>query len=278
MLLENLLDKSCYGFTAHISEESLDKLDKFQPYLEAFLHNFQKVIIATNTNKDVPKDVIDQYHNKCRKIAPNCVILHSEVNRGHMFGTIDLDESIFRYVKENLPDHPYLWKSADDIIVSPDILVQEVEEAEFYYLPGFSYESLLRAGGKENLLHINRNEIFESGLWTPQTPFFILYVHAVPSLYGDDIERKIHAYEEAKKYKPYIKPWEIEFDIKFDCETHLGRSTRSLRKCNLVEEELEELMDFIMFNRVGDPSHKNIYFQRIGVCHYHYYNDLIYNI
>ncbi len=279
MQLQSILNQSSYAFTANISgKQDLDKLEIFQPYLEAFLDNFQNVIISTNSNPDTPSDILALYHDKCRKIVPNCVILHSETNRGHMFGTIDLEKAILRYVKEKLPDYPYLWKSADDVIVSSDILTQEVPEADFYYLPGFSYESIIRAGSKEDLLFINRNEIFESGLWTPQTPFFILNVNGIDSLYGDDIEFKNGLYKDAQKYNPHLKPWDMSFDIKFDCETHLGRTVRYLKKYCLVKPELEELIDFVMYNRIGDPSHKNIYFQRIGVCHYHFYNDLIYNI
>lgn len=279
MQLQSILNQSIYAFTANISsQESLDKLEKFQPFLEQMLESFPKVIISTNFNPDTPADIISSYHEKCRKIAPNCVILHSETNRGHMFGTIDLEEAILKYVKENLADYPYLWKSADDVIVSPEILIQEVPEADFYYLPGFSYETVMKSGDKTDLLFINRNEIFESGLWTPQTTFFILNVTNIDSLYGNDIEYKISAYKDAQTYNPHLKPWDMSFDIKFDCETHLGRTVRSLKKHCLIAPELESLVDFVVFNKVQDPSHKNIYFQRIGVCHYHFYNDLIYNV
>ncbi len=279
MFLKEILNSSSIAFTATVNgKESLTKLERFRPYTEALIERFPHVILAMNSLSETTDEEIAEYKAEWLKMAPKCVILHSEVNRGHMFGTIDLEESILKYIKESLPDVKYLWKSADDMIVSTELLDIEVPEAEFYYLPGFSYESILRAGSKENLIYINRNEIFESGLWTPQTPFFILNVDSVHNLYGDDVEYKIGVYQDCKRWKPAIKPWEVEFDIKFDCETHLARTVRFLKKHCLVKDQLEDLIDFVMFNRVGDPSHKNIYFEKIGVCHYHFYNDLIYNV
>jgi hypothetical protein len=193
-----------------------------------------------------------------------------------MFGTIDLEEAILKYVKSELPEVQYLWKSMDDVITSSEILKIEVKEADFYYTPGFSYESIIKAGGRSNLHKIF--EDYESGFWSPQTTFFILNITNIDSLYGNDVDSKTAIFKEAEAQRPSIKPWEMPFDIKFDCETHLGRTTKDLKKHCLVEDQFEELLEMVYYHKMGDPSHKNIYFYRPGICHYHYYKDLIYNV
>ena len=276
MKLQSLTSKSCYATIATITEDSFDKLNLFMQYNEELIKQFPHVIISTNSLEDTPIRKVNQYHNTWRRMVPNCVILHSDKNRGHMFGTIDLEEDILKHIKKELPEVQYLWKSMDDVITTTDLLDVEVEEAEFYYLPGFSYESIQKAGGKENLHKIY--DAFDSGFYTPQTPFFILDITNINSLYGSDIDIKINIYKEVKARNPAVKPWEVPFNIKFDCETHLGRTTKDLKKFCLLKDQFEDLLDMVEVNKIGDPSHKNIYFEKLGVCHYHFYKDLIYNV
>lgn len=276
MKLQSLIDKSCYATIATITEDSFDKLNLFMQYNVDLIKQFPQVIISTNSLEDTPIRKVNQYHNTWSRMVPNCVILHSDNNRGHMFGTIDLEEAILKYIKEDLGEIRYLWKSMDDVITTTELLDVEVEESEFYYLPGFSYESIQKAGGKENLHKVY--EIFNSGFYTPQTPFFILDIASIDNLYGNDIDDKISIYEEVKARNPSVKPWEIPFNIKFDCETHLGRTTKDLKKFCLLKDQFEDLLDMVETNKIGDPSHKNIYFEKLGVCHYHFYKDLIYNV
>ena len=276
MKLQSLTHKSCYATIATITKDSMDKLNLFMQYNADLIKQFPHVIISTNSLDDTSIHTINLYHNTWRKLVPNCIILNSTVNRGHMFGTIDLEETILEYVKRELPEVQYLWKSMDDVITTTDLLNLEVEEAEFYYIPGFSYESIQKAGGKENLRKVY--DAFDSGFYTPQTTFFILDVTNIDSIYGTDINDKIDVYQEIKARNPSIKPWEVPFNTKFDCETHLGRTTKDLKKYCLIEDQFEELLEMVYYHRMGDPSHKNIYFYKPGVCHYHFYKDLIYNV
>jgi hypothetical protein len=276
MTLNDIVSKSCFSTIATITNESIDKLNFFSQYNLDLIKRFPKVIISTNSHEDTSIHKINQYHNTWRKIAPNCIILHSDINRGHMFGTIDLEEAILNYVKTHLPDILYLWKSMDDVISTTDLINLDVEEADFYYLPGFSYESIQKANGKDNLFNIY--ETYKSGFWTPQTTFYILNVSDIHRLYGDDIEYKISVYQKEKETNPHIKPWELPFDIKFDCESHLGRTTKDLTKHSLIKDQFKDLADLVYMNRIGDPSHKQIYFEKIGICHYHDYKSLIYNV
>ncbi len=276
MYLSSILNQSCFATIATITKDSMEKLELFYEYNQGLIKQFPHVIISTNSLDDTSIHTINLYHNTWRKLVPNCIILNSTENRGHMFGTIDLEEAILKYVKRELPEVRYLWKSMDDVITSSEILKIEVKEADFYYTPGFSYESIIKAGGRSNL-H-KTFEVYESGFWTPQTTFFILNITNIDSLYGNDVDSKTAIFKEAEAQRPSIKPWEMPFDIKFDCETHLGRTTKDLKKHCLVEDQFEELLEMVYYHKMGDPSHKNIYFYRPGICHYHYYKDLIYNV
>jgi hypothetical protein len=276
MYFNSVINQSCFSTIATISKDSLEKLELFYPYNSPLIKQFKNIIISTNAADGLDSKDIEAYHTEWKKLYPGSIILHTDINKGHMFGTIDLEERILAYVKKEMPSVKYLWKSMDDVITSSEILKIEVKEADFYYTPGFSYESIIKAGGRENLHKIF--ETYESGFWSPQTTFFILNITNIDSLYGNDVDSKTDIFKEAEAQRPSIKPWDMPFDIKFSCETHLGRTTKDLKKYCLVEDQLEELLEMVYYHRMGDPSHKNIYFYKPGICHYHYYKDLIYNV
>jgi len=209
--------------------------------------------------------------------VPNVVILISDTNRGHMFGTMDLEEDLLSYVKKNIPSAKYLFKSMDDVIIYDRLLEVEVPEADFYYLPGFSYETVvIKSRSIEDLY--NNYETYKSWYYTPQTTFFILNISNIASLYGDDVGWKYDHYMAVKKLRPEIKPWEVAFYLKFDCESHLGRTTKDLSKYCLIEPEFKQLASLAQTLPITDPSHKNIFFNRIGVCHYHFYNQNVISV
>lgn len=272
MYLKQIISKSFFGTIATVKDEfSIRKLDLFLQYNLPLLSIFEnRVVIAINKLEDTPAVVVEAYKQTLALNVPGCVILEIN-NRGHMFGTIDLEEAILSYIKKNAPKTEYLFKSMDDVITYPYFLEVEVPEADFYYLPGFSYESIQKAGSKEKLYSIYEN--FESGFWTPQTTFFILRINNVDNLYGSDIDYKHNIFIETKRSIPQIKPWEIPFDIKFDCETHLGRTVKDMSKYCLIQSKFKKLLDLVERYPIGDPSHKNIYFKDLGICHYHYYDQ-----
>jgi hypothetical protein len=274
MKLEDILPESCFGTIATVSgKESLDKLVFFLEYNLPTINRFPYVILALNRTDTVSNNIVEAYKTIWSENVPKSVILDLPENRGHMFGTIDLEEAILRHIRWKLPQVEYLFKSMDDVIVSEALLLAEVPQVDFYYLPGFSNESIVRAGSKENLFKIYEN--FESHFWTPQTTFFILRINDIDMLYGNDVNDKHRVYTEIKKNYPNIKPWEIPFDIKFDCETHLGRTVKDKSKHCLILDKFKELLSLVENYPIGDPSHKNILFKDIGVCHYHFYGKAV---
>jgi len=132
MYLSSILDQSCFATIATITKDSMEKLQLFYEYNQGLIKQFPHVIISTNSLDDTSIHTINLYHNTWRKLVPNCIILNSTVNKGHMFGTIDLEEAILEYIKRELPEVQYLWKSMDDVITTTDLIDLDVEEADFY--------------------------------------------------------------------------------------------------------------------------------------------------
>lgn len=277
MKVRDLLPIASFGTIATVKDEfSLRKLSFFLSHNYYFISSFKNIVVAINYMEDTNPKIIEAYKNTWTDNFSNVQLICMEKNRGHMFGTIDLEEEILKYVKNNLPEVQYLFKSMDDVLTTESVLDIEVTPSDFYYVPGFSYETILKLGSKQKLYNIY--ETFESGFWTPQTTFFIIRINDVHLLYGDDIERKYDIYQEQKKITPNIKPWEIPYDIKFDCETHLGRTVKNMSKFCLIGDKFKDLLDLVESVPIWDPSHKNVYFKDMGICHYHYYDQSVYEI
>ncbi len=262
MKLKDLLPKSAFGTIATIVDESsLDKLQLFLNYNRDVVSEFKHIILSINVMDGVSEEIVEEYIQQWQQIHSNVKIIRADRNRGHMLGTIDLEEAILKYLKETKLGVKYLWKSMDDVLIGPEILDVKVESVEFYYLPSISFETL-----EKNLPVV------------PQTTFYIIDITKIDTLYGNDVETKWTAYIQTKTANSALKPWEMKFDIKFDCETHLYRTVKNLTNYNLIRMDLDKLIKHITDYKIGDPSHKNIYFDSLGICHYHFYNQSVFNI
>jgi hypothetical protein len=263
MKIKDLLPDACYGTIATLTgPESIHKIQTFMQMNAGFIQSFQKVIVALNRTDNADSYIVEDYKNEWSKIAPNVIFLHAHENKGHMFGTIELEELIVSFIKSYLPKTRYLFKTMEDVITDPRLLELEVPEVSFYYLPSISYESYVT----------NKLDL-------PQTTFFILDITYIDTLYGKDVKLKHHEYLLAQKTNPMIKPWEMPYETKFDCESHLARTTKDYSKfCLLNLETHDKLLNFVINNRLGDPSHKNIYFVNEGLCHYHNWEDNVFEL
>jgi hypothetical protein len=139
MVLKNLINKSIYGGMGYISsQEDLDLLEQYILYNLPVLKEFKQVIVATNYGSPLQKENTQIW----KKYFPNCIILNSEINRGHNHGYIDLENLIFDWCKENQKE--WLCKVSNDIIIQEFILKKEIKEADFYYLNGIGYGGMIK--------------------------------------------------------------------------------------------------------------------------------------
>jgi hypothetical protein len=265
MNLKQLINKSVYSTIGYISsQDDLNLLEQYILYNLLVLKEYKQIVVATNY-KNYP-ELINENTQLWKKYFPNCILLDLEINRGHNFGTADLDNLVFDYCKEN--NIEWLCKSANDIILEEQILDKEIEEADFYYLNGIGY------GGMEYFHQFNFDKIVKEDFF-PQTNFYFINVFKT-----DYLNDKNHINETYDIFQLSSdidkKAWDYGFK---GCENLLKDcvNRNKLLKYHLIpKEKYLYLLQIIKDHSIHDPSHKNIMIE--GVCHFHFSNQSIIKI
>jgi hypothetical protein len=263
MNLKQLINKSTYGTIGYISsQDDLDLLESYIVYNLPVLKEFKQVIIATNYSNNLQNENTQLW----KKYLPNCIILDSKTNRGHNFGTADLDNLVFNYCKDN--NIEWLCKSSNDVILTKDILDINIKEKDFYYLNGISYEDL-------HLNNFDSEEIYNNHFY-PQTNFYLIDVSKCD--YLNNYEYLNETYQHSKTISNYNgKIW--EYINGWSCENFLKECVKrnNLTKHYLLDMfQHNKLCKTIELYQIGDPSHKNIMIE--GICHFQYPNQNILEI
>jgi hypothetical protein len=267
MLLKDLFNKSVYGTIGYISSQNdLDILEQYILYNLPVLKEFKKIVIATNYENSSNIELILNNNKLWEKYFPDCSYINNYVNRGHNFGTADLDNILFDYCK--IYNQEWLCKSANDVILQKSLLDKEIEEVDFYYLNGISYETLFLDNFDYNKIFINH--------FFPQTNFYLLNVSKCDYLNNKNYLNE--TYEQMKNILNYNgKIWEYIKD--WGCENFLKKciERNNLSKYYLLDESTHNrLCDIIKLYQIGDPSHKNIMIK--GICHFQFPNQSIIEI
>ena len=256
MNLKQLIDKSAYGTIGYIgSENDLIKTDKYFAYNKEVINNFAYIIIATNFDSE---EYINTHTLMCKHHFPNCIILNSTNNRGHNFGTADLDNTLFNYCKEN--NIEWLCKSANDMVIHSELFDKEIEEADFYYLNGIGYGGMV-------MYDFNIDKILKED-FKPQTNFYFINVSKTD--YLNDARYINETYNFVKSLDEYNgRIW--EYVEGWSCEKFLADCVErnNLKKEHLLlESTYISLLNSIIEYNIHDPSHKNIMMENI--CHFHF--------
>lgn len=267
MKLKQLINKSVYGTIGYISsQEDLDLLEQYIIYNLPVLKEFKRIAVFTNYKDYSNTDLILKNNALWTKYFPNCVYINNPINRGHNFGTADLDNIIFDYCKSY--NIKWLCKSANDIILQESILDKEIEDADFYYMNGIGYGGMVP-------YNFDIQQIIEKEFY-PQTNFYFIDVSKTDYLtnktYLDETYNYISNIPEYNgKVWEYIKGWSCEELLK-QC---IDRN--NLTKYHLVcQEKYIILLEVIKRNNIHDCSHKNIMVE--GICHFQYPNQPILEI
>jgi hypothetical protein len=266
MLLKKLLNKSVYGSIGYISsQDDIDLLEQYILYNLPVLKEFKHIVVATNY-KELDLQLINRNIDVWEKYFPNCYLIDSEVNRGHNFGTADLDNLIFDWCKEN--DEEWLCKGANDIILQETILEKEIEEADFYYLNGIGYGGMVK-------YNFDFDRIINEEFY-PQTNFYFINVFKTDYLNDKKYLDKTYEFIQTipnynGKIWEYIQGWSCEDFLKNCIERN------NLLKSHLIPlKKYCILLQLIKENNIHDCSHKNIMIE--GVCHFQYPNQQIIEI
>jgi hypothetical protein len=266
MNLKQLINNSVYGTIGYISsQDDIDLLESYILYNLLVLKEFKHIVVATNY-KELDLQLINRNIDMWEKHFPNCYLIDSEVNRGHNFGTADLDNLIFDWCKEN--NEEWLCKGANDIIFQETILEKEIEEADFYYLNGIGY------GGMVKYDFDNERIINED--FYPQTNFYFINVSKTDYLNDKDyLNETYNKVQNIPKYNgkvwEYFEGWSCEGFLKQCIERN------DLSKSHLIPlKKYHILLQVIKDNQIHDCSHKNIMIE--GICHFQYSNKPIIEI
>ena len=260
MNLKQIINQSTYGTIGYISsQEDINLLEQYILFNLPVLKEFKNIIVATNY-KELDLNLINRHIDMWEKYFPNIILIDSEVNRGHNFGTADLDDIVFDYCKKN--NIEWLCKSANDVVFNEDLLNKEVDESDFYYMNGVGYGGLTHYG-------FDFNRIIDEDFY-PQTNFYFINVSKTD--YLNDKNHINEIYNKTQTIPGYNgKAWEYGFR---SCEALLKEciERNNLSKCNLVsKEKYRILLETIKNNNIYDSSHKNIMIEEI--CHYSYPNQ-----
>jgi hypothetical protein len=261
MLLKELINKSIYGTIGYItSQDDLDLLEQYILYNLPVLKEFKQIVIATNYGSPFQPENFGLW----KKYFPDCIIIDSELNRGHNHGYTDLDNLVFEWCKEN--NEEWLCKGANDVVFKDSILEKEVGDANFYYINGIGYGGMVR-------YDFNFDQIINEDFY-PQTNFYFINVSKTDFL--NDKEFLNETYEYIQTIPDYNgRIW--EYIQGWSCETFLKQCVernKLLKYHFLPQEKYVSLLQAIKKYNIHDCSHKNIMVE--GICHFQYpYQQII---
>jgi GT2 family glycosyltransferase len=256
MILKELINKSIYGTIGYINSlESINKTKQYILYNLSILQEYKNIIVATNFSS---LEWEEQYNTVWKEYFPECILITSPENRGYNHGYVDLDNLVFNYCKEN--NIEWLCKSANDTIMTEDLLNKQVGDADFYYLNGIGYGGLV-------MYDFDLYRIIEDSFY-PQTNFYFINVSKTDYLndtyYADETYKYIKTLDEYNgRIWEYIDRWSCEWFL-HDCVKRNNLSKEHL----ISPDKYLSLLNLVKKYEIHDSSHKNILIE--GVCHLHF--------
>ena len=259
MNLRQLINKSVYGTIGYISsQEDLDILEQYIIYNLPVLKEFKKIIAFTNYKDSLDTNLITKNNQLWTKYFPNCSYINNLTNRGHNFGTADLDNLAAKYCK--LMEKEWLCKGANDILLQESILGKEIDEADFYYMNGIGYGGMIK-------YDFNFERIIAEDFY-PQTNFYFINISKID--YLNDQKYLDETYNQVQNIPNYNgKIW--EYINGWSCEDFLKQCVKrnNLIKYHLIpQEKYVSLLQIIKDYNIHDSSYKNIVVE--GICHLQY--------
>lgn len=255
MVIRELINKSVYGTIGYIdSQESIDRVEQYILYNQSILQEYKNIVIATNYSSFEWEEL---YNQMWRRYFSECILITSPKNRGHNHGYVDLDNLLFNYCKEN--NIEWLCKSANDTILTPELLDKQIKDADFYYLNGIGYGGMVK-------YDFDFERIVNEDFY-PQTNFYFINVSKTDYLndvkYADETYDYIQSLPEYNgRIWEYIEGWSCEDFLKQCIERN------DLSKEHLISpDKYLSLLDLVKKYNIHDSSHKNVMIE--GICHYH---------
>ena len=253
MELNDIINKSWYGSIGFINNDSdIELLGSYLLHNKLVLDEYKGHIFSFTYN-ELNKEYLE---TTIHLLFPDARIILLDKNRGHNFGTADLDNTIFDYCKEN--NIEWLCKASNDILLQPEVLDIPIQESDFYYINGIGLGGMVK-------YDFNNERIINEDFF-PQTNFYFINVSKTD--YLNDKEYIDKTYNEIQNTPNYNgKIW--EYFQGWTCERFLKKciERNNLSKYHLISPKTYiKLLEYIKQYQIHDCSHKNIMIE--GVCHY----------
>lgn len=265
MILKEIINKSWYVSNGYVdSLDSIELLEQYILYNFNVLKEFKNIVVAT-TYKSYP-NLVEENKQLWKKYFPSCFLIDIQINRGHSFGIADSENALIDFIKSK--DIQWVCKGSNDVLIQETIFNKEIEEADFYYTNGFSYQDLYL--NKFNYENMYDNHFF------PQTNFYFIRVDKIDYLYDkkyvdETYEYRLTINNYSNKIWEYIPDWSCELFLK-KCVERNG-----LKKYYLLSKEKHNVLCQVVNSyQIGDPSHKNLMID--GVCHFQFPNEPVIEI
>ena len=122
MKIKDIIQECTLGMTLYATNNNIKDFISYLIYNKAIIEQFPNMVIAINSDeKDLSfiKELLSMY-------VEEVDLIFLDQNRGHMFGTMDLDEAVLNASK-NYPQK-YLLKVSQDIILESYLEEVEIEK------------------------------------------------------------------------------------------------------------------------------------------------------
>ena len=246
-------------------ENNLEKTKICIDINRELIERCKHLVLMLNKSNESSKEELNEIVSLYKKNFKNCIVLYDPINRKEQIGHVDLDKIALFFIRNNL-DSKYFIKIAQDIIITEPFLNIEVDDSDFYYLPGICINDIYR--DPESIIkNYRKNLNYTDGQPHPQTWFYIL------STKYDDV------YESEEQMEKCFDLW-VEKGYKKISKTTVLAAEHSLQKflvnnnikrfSLLSESRFIDCMNFIKTYGIADGSMKNILFTDLGILHWHY--------
>lgn len=260
MKLKDNMKNSSLIITGTIIPEKMEMITGILQNNFKIFKEFQNIILMLNTIDKNGEEYLNNYRDLLNNLFSSKTIFHLRdfMNCGWQFGTIIMERTAYDFIKENLPVGMVL-KVDFDIYLEEQILELDISNTDAMIMPSIGYATTHDEykGDFDKMMELY-NKI------PPQSTIYLI-LHTMDYLYVDSDWLN-------KKYKEWIRnpisPGPPA--IKVACEPLLRDSfeRNNFRiKQMLSKKTFRNLLETIEMKHIVDPSHKNIYFEEVGICH-----------
>ena len=268
MKINDIIDKTAVLICGNLStENNLEKHKIIAEHNKPVFEKFKMVVSIFNKTSDFNDDDLNTLNNMLKYIY-NSTTLTDWSNRGHQIGYVDLDKTGFSFIKDNFKDIKYIFKIDADYLVKDLFLDLEIDkDTDFFYQPSVNLRDLNDFDNNINKYYeLFQEDNYRDG-FCPATNNFIVST------------KMDFLYEDSGTIKSLFDEW-IAMGYENSNQNLVLAAEHSLSKSIKRNNFKRQMMyDFDTFNKIlslmneysiGDPTLKNVYIDRIGMCHWQF--------